>query len=51
MPCTRQKSGVFLKIAAFGPDGGTNVPAVTTLAELMIVESNFPAAILSQVAA
>src|SRR5271167_419627 len=33
-PCTRQNSGVVLKMAAFGPEGGVKAPAATTCAEV-----------------
>src|ERR1044071_55034 len=50
---TRQNAGRFLVAAAGMPkaDGGTNAPASTGCASVMVVSSSFSAARLSQVAA
>src|SRR5689334_4930892 len=50
---TRQNAGRFLADAAGTPepDGGTNAPAATGCADVMVVSGSFNAARLSQVAA
>src|SRR2546423_1706127 len=50
---TRQNAGRFLADAADTPepDGGTNAPAATGCADVMLVSGSFNAARLSQVAA
>jgi hypothetical protein len=53
MAVTRQNAGRFLADAAGTPepDGGTNAPASTGCADVMVISGSFNAARLSQVAA